>query len=83
MPSASEPLLTIDEAYRAAWRFIAQYATREPVESARRFRLLLGNMELDGPRQTCEPAAWHDWVASVDGALASTALPFPDVADAD
>lgn len=83
MTGDDEQPLMIDEAYRAAWRFIAQYATGEPAEGARRFRFMLGNMELEGHRQTTDPAQWHDWIASVNAARASTDLPFPHLHDAD
>lgn len=85
MPTAGdeEPRLTLDEAYRAAWHFIARYAMREPASAAERFRFMLGNMELDGHRQTSDPATWHGWIGSVDTALASTDLPFPHLHDKD
>lgn len=83
MTDDEEPLLTIDEAYRAMWHFIAEYATREPADVATRFRFMLGNMELDGHRRTVDPAAWHDWIDSVSAARASSDLPFPHLRDQD
>jgi hypothetical protein len=77
MPDADEPLLTLEEAYRACYRFINQYYEREPIVP---FLLMLGNMEPDGSgelRRTSDPATWHDWERSVREALASADLPNP------
>jgi len=76
MPAADEPLLTLDEAYRAAFHFINQYYEREPIVP---FMLMLHSMtpcSQDGdPRQTSDPATWHDWMASVRAARQSDELP--------
>jgi len=72
MAEDEEPLLTIHEAYRAAYHFIAQWYSRE-----RTMRLLyiLQCMDLDRPGQTSDPATWPDWIASVEAARASPDLP--------
>jgi hypothetical protein len=65
-------LLTLDEAYRATFHFIAQYYEREPIEP---FLLMLSSMtswNLDGPmRQTSDPATWNDWIKSVARGISS------------
>jgi hypothetical protein len=75
-PSEPEPLLTLDQAYRAAFHFIHQYYRREPIEP---FVLMLHSMMsgnwAGGLRETNDPATWDDWVASVQAALASEELP--------
>jgi hypothetical protein len=75
--SETQPLLTIDEAYRAAYHFILQYYRREPIEP---LVLLLASMREWGgagsdPRSTADPATWSDWVQSVERARASAELP--------
>ncbi|HEY3548014.1 MAG TPA: hypothetical protein VGK17_18230 [Propionicimonas sp.] len=76
MPDAEEPLLTVDEAFRAAFHFINQYYKREPIVP---FVLLLHSMTPwtpgGDPRQTSDPATWHDWMGSVRAARASEQLP--------
>ena len=70
-----QPALTLDEAYRAMYQFVAQYYGRE--HSMRLF-LMLASMDLepgDDPRRTSDPATWEDWLASVEAARASTDLP--------
>jgi hypothetical protein len=65
-------LLTLDEAYRATFHFIAQYYEREPIEP---FLLMLHSMTAWSPggslRQTSDPATWDDWIKSVGRAIAS------------
>jgi hypothetical protein len=74
--SEPEPLLTLDQAYRATFHFIHQYYRREPIEP---FVLMLHSMMSGnwkgGPRETNDPATWDDWVLSVQAALASEELP--------
>jgi hypothetical protein len=77
MSDGDEPLLTMEEAYRACYRFINQYYEREPIVP---FLLMLGNMEPDPSgeiRRTSDPATWGDWELSVREARASTDLPVP------
>ena len=71
----NEPLLTLDEAYRATYHFIEQYYAREPITP---FLLMLVSMQLEGYRQTDDPATWDDWLASVEKARASPDLPSLD-----
>ncbi len=74
--TAEERQLTVAEAYEAAYRFVWQYAEREPSNQA--LQLLLVSMEPTGdPQRTNDPAAWPDWVACVSD-VGRTALPrFP------
>jgi hypothetical protein len=74
-----ERLLTLDEAYRATFHFIAQYYEREPTTS---FVLMLSSMLASrggGPlRQTADPATWDDWMESVARAVSpDTTLEIP------
>jgi len=72
----SEPLLTLDEAYRATFHFIHQYYKREPIDP---FLLMLVAMTPwtpgGNPRQTDDPATWDDWIKSVQAARESEELP--------
>ena len=74
--SELEPVLTLDEAYRAAFHLIHQYYRREPIEP---FVLMLYSMmsrnNAGEPRETNDPATWDDWISSVQAALASEELP--------
>lgn len=74
--SAEEHQLTVAEAYEAAYRFVWQYAEREPSNEA--LQLLLVSMEpTDDAQRTNGPASWPDWVACVSD-VGRTALPrFP------
>jgi hypothetical protein len=76
VPEDDEPSLTVDEAYRAAFHFINQYYEREPIVP---FALMLHSMTPGtpggNPRQTSDPATWHDWLSSVRAARTSEQLP--------
>lgn len=76
MTAPGEPLLTLDEAYRATYHFINQYYQREPIVP---FMLMLQSMtawaENGNPRETSDPATWDDWMLSVRAARASEKLP--------
>jgi hypothetical protein len=73
MPESDEPLLTVDEAYRAAYRFVAQYYARERITP---FMLMLHSMALDpADGEPNDPATWHGWLAAVNAARASAELP--------
>jgi hypothetical protein len=73
---ADEPMLTLDQAYRAAYQFIHEYYLREPIEP---FMLMLVSMgpltDSSSPRETSDPATWNDWMKSVRAAFASHQLP--------
>jgi hypothetical protein len=71
-----DPLLTPEQAYEAAYRFIWQYAEREPIEP---FQLMLVAMEpVPDPYRTSDPASWSDWERCVSDTLAGSPLPiFP------
>jgi len=76
MTQPDEPLLTVDQAYCAAFHFIRQYYEREPIVP---FLVLLQSMypwtEGGDPRLTSDPATWHDWMSSVQAALSAKELP--------
>lgn len=74
-PAESEQGLTYSQAYEAAYRFVWQYAKREPIEP---FLLMLVAMEPVGSQATNDPASWHDWLACVEETVAEAPLPrFP------
>jgi hypothetical protein len=80
MPENEEPLLTIDEAYRAAFHLINQYYGRERITP---FMLMLNSMgpwdsEQPKLRETSDPATWNDWMRAVSAALDSPDLPSVD-----
>jgi hypothetical protein len=75
MTDEQEPFLTLEEACRAAYYFVLQYYGRERITP---FMLMLTSMKLEGKQETNDPAHWHDWLASVEKALADPDLPDPD-----
>ena len=64
-----EQLLTVDQAYLAAYQFLRQFYERDGRKPESMF-LLLSWMELEHPRMSSDPAQWDDWVKSVEAALA-------------
>lgn len=71
--SAEKRHLTTAEAYEAAYRFIWQYAEREPNSVA--LQLLLVSMEpTDDAERTNDPASWSDWLDCVSD-VGQAALP--------
>ena len=64
----NEPLLTVDQAYLAAYQFIRQFYERDGGKPESMF-LPMSWMELERPRQSYDPAQWSDWMKSVDRAL--------------
>lgn len=64
--------LTEVEAFTAARLFIEQFNEREKSDA---LTLLIHWMEADGedPTETNDPAQWHDWLSSVERALAGRA----------
>jgi len=62
--STSEPLLTLDQGYLAAWHFIRQFYERDARKPESMF-LLLTWMALDAPRMSSGPAQWDDWMGAV------------------
>jgi hypothetical protein len=69
-----EPLLTVDEAYRAAYHFVSQYYARERITP---LFLMLHSMALAEDGDPHDSATPDDWVSSVKAALASPDLPYP------
>lgn len=76
MPEHDEPLLTLDEAYRATFHFINQYYQREPITP---FLLMLVSMKhwtpVGGPKTNpgSSDMARLDRVCSSRAAVGSTA----------
>jgi hypothetical protein len=71
-PADASPL-TVEQAYEAAYRFVAQYYEREPIVP---FMLLLTSMKPTADRErTNYPAAWHDWLDCIEETLAGNPLP--------
>jgi hypothetical protein len=62
--SADDRRLTTAEAYEAAYRFVWQYAEREPDSEA--LQLMLVSMEPTADHyRTSDPASWSDWLRCV------------------
>jgi len=58
-------LLTVAEAYEAAYRLVWDYASREPDSAS--LQLMLAAMEpASDPQRTNDPALWGDWLRCVD-----------------
>lgn len=73
--SAKEPLLTVSEAYEAAYRFVSQYFDRE--RSSEALQLMMVSMEpVNDHARTSDPASWQDWLACVDD-VGKAPLPKP------
>jgi hypothetical protein len=70
-PEPNEQLLTVDQAYLAAYQFIRQFYERDGRKPKTMF-LLMSWMEMEHPRQSDDPAQWSDWMKSVDRALKLT-----------
>jgi hypothetical protein len=69
--------LTVYQAYEAAYRFVAQYCGREPVEP---LILMMVNMEPNGEHYvTDDPAQWEDWQRCVAQTLDGAPLPEPGI----
>jgi hypothetical protein len=73
LDQAELPPLTVEQAYEAAFRFVAQYYQRERIVP---FMLMLTSMTPTADRErTNDPAAWHDWLQCVEETLARNPLP--------
>ena len=69
-------VLTAEQAYEAAYRFVFQYRERERQPGPESLDLLLVHMEpVDDQARTNDPAAWADWHACVDATLRGDPLP--------
>jgi hypothetical protein len=76
-------LLTVSQAYEAAYRFVAQYSSRE--QESVSLSLMVVAMEPvtehfllhDPPYVTHDPASWFDWEQCVDETLTGAPLPSP------
>lgn len=75
--SSEEQHLTVADAYEAAYRFVWQYAEREPASESLQLLLVAMEPTSDGPR-TSDPASWADWLRCVDDVTRGAPLPgFP------
>ena len=71
--SAETSLLTVEQAYDAAYRFVAQYYERERIVP---FMLMLKSMTPTTDRERAnDPASWPDWLHCVEETLAGNPLP--------
>jgi hypothetical protein len=74
---SGELLLTTEQAYESAYRFVAQYYKREPIVP---FMLMLVSMEPKPDHyRTNDPASWTDWEKCVRQTLAGASLPGDDL----
>ena len=75
-PDLGEPMmLTVYQAYEAAYRFVAQYCRREPVEP---LMLMMVAMEPKGDHYvTDDPASWSDWQRCLQETLHGAPIPKP------
>lgn len=72
--------LTTEQAYEAAYRFVAQYYERERIVP---FMLMLKAMAPTADSlRTNDPASWSDWLHCVDETLAGNPLPQPSAPQA-
>ena len=70
---AAAPLLSEEQAYEAAYRFVAQYYERERIVP---LMLMLHAMEpADDPYRTNDPASWADWLRCVDETVRGGPMP--------
>jgi len=73
VPDEIAERLTVDQAYEAAYRFVAQYYERERIVP---FLLMLTAMKpVDDHYRTDDPASWRDWERCVRETLAGSAMP--------
>ena len=63
--SSGEQLLTVADAYEVAFRFVWQYAGREPRSESLQLLLVAMEPTLDDLR-TNDPASWDDWLRCVN-----------------
>lgn len=68
------PTLTTEQAYEAAFRFVAQYFGREP-ESESLMLMLVAMEPVADDARTNDPASWPDWLKCVSDTLANEPLP--------
>lgn len=65
--------MTAEQAYEAAYRFVAQYYERERIVP---FMLMLTAMQpVADPLRTNDPASWSDWEKCVEETLGNQPLP--------
>ena len=67
-------VLTQEQAYEAAFRFVAQYRARE--SGSESLMLMLVAMEpVADDTKTNDPASWSDWLRCVSETLSNQPLP--------
>lgn len=68
------PTLNQEQAYEAAFRFVAQYLAREPGSES--LMLMLVAMEpVADDAKTNDPGSWSDWLRCVSETLSGAPLP--------
>ncbi len=73
LDQAEDPSLTVEQAYEAAYRFVAQYYGRERIAP---LMLMLQSMRpTEDWERTNDPASWNDWLRCVDETTAGNPLP--------
>lgn len=72
MPPSVE-LLTTDQAYEAAYRFVAQYYERERIVPL--MLMLISMRPTPDESRSNDPAAWSDWERCVRETVAGSPLP--------
>lgn len=70
----TRPLLTSEQAYEAAFRFVAQYQARERASESL-LLLLVAMMPTADQYRTNDPASWSDWQRCVADTLSGQAIP--------
>jgi hypothetical protein len=77
VPTPAQPIMTIEQAYEAAYRFVWQYYQREV--SSESLALMLVSMEpTTDHARTNDPASWSDWEQCVAETLRGEPVPrFP------
>lgn len=69
-------MLTFEQAYEAAYRFVLQYRAREGQPGPESLELMLIHMQpVEDRFVTNDPAAWEDWQRCVEATLRGEALP--------
>ncbi|HEY5109525.1 MAG TPA: hypothetical protein VII96_07930 [Acidimicrobiales bacterium] len=66
-------LLTSEQAYEAAFRFVAQYYERERIGPL--LSMVTSMRPTDEPPRTGDPASWYDWERCVEDTLSHVPLP--------
>jgi hypothetical protein len=69
-------MLTVAQAYEAAYRFVSQYAGRSP-DSEELLLMLVAMQPVKDHYRTNDPAHWDDWLECVEETRTSAPMPTP------